>query len=193
MTPEELAYKAKQGSKASFTQLVTRFGPRLYSYFYCRIPIREDCEDLVQETFIKAYKNIRRFDCKRAFKTWLYTIGARLSVDYIRADKRRQMAPLPEDAAANRSSPFEEAVQKEKKQSLWSHARALPQKQYDALWLRYMEDMPVKQIAQVLGASQTHVKVMLFRARIKLAEALKIKERVIDGAFKSNSFVEVKS
>ena len=73
--------------------------------------------------------------------------------------------------------PSELMARREEARNLWQRARQLlPDGQFQALWLRYIEDMDIEQIARVLGKTQTHVKVLLFRARHKLAAELETAE-----------------
>ncbi|MFH2001853.1 MAG: sigma-70 family RNA polymerase sigma factor [Planctomycetota bacterium] len=176
LTSEELARRVQGGSEASFAELVNRFGPRLFHYFQQKIFSREDCEDLVQDTLVKAYRNIHLYQISRPFGTWIFTIGTRRMVDFFRTQGRKPMTSIPQDLPAE-SNPFDSAVRREKKRNLWAHARSLPGRQFEALWLRYAEEMSIKEIAQVLGMSCVHVKVILFRARNRLA-----KLQPLDGA-----------
>jgi len=174
LTAEQLAFNAAQGSNADFAELARRFGPRLYNYFHQRIQNRQDCEDLVQETLVKAYLNIKRFKKSKVFSTWLYTIGIRLAVDYFRKVKKIETAEISNDFP-DKQDRREDGFMDDDKQSLWALARSLPEKQYDALWLKYVEDAPVKEIARVLGITSTYVKVLLYRARMKLSKMQKLK------------------
>lgn len=169
LTAEALATRVQEGSKAAFAELANRFGPRLFNYFRQRILSREDCEDLVQETLVKTYQNIHRFRRAGTFSTWLYTIGTRQMVDFFRIRERVRTERIPDDLPAE-GDPFDAAVREDEKSRIWGHARMLPHRQYDALWLRYAEEMPVREIARVLGLSRVHVKVLLFRARARLAK-----------------------
>ncbi|MBN2269667.1 MAG: sigma-70 family RNA polymerase sigma factor, partial [Sedimentisphaerales bacterium] len=76
------------------------------------------------------------------------------------------------EAKAIEPGPRDRIAQGETRQSLWAAARTLSPIQYEALWLRYAEDMPIKEIAKVMGNSQVSVKVALCRARMRLAEKL---------------------
>ncbi len=174
-TAEELARQVQGGSKAGFAELAARFGPRLFCYFRQKISSREDCEDLVQETLVKAYRNIDRYRPTQVFSTWLYTIGTRLAIDHFRSRNCRRAASVSCDGAAASTvdageDPYETAARRDDAGSLWSLARSLPEKQRDVLWLRYGEGLAVKEIAPVLGLTRVHVKVLLFRARKGLAK-----------------------
>lgn len=175
LTAEELAVRAQQGSSADFGELVRRFGPRLHRYFRLKIGSREDCEDLVQDTLVKAYRNIHRYKRIGRFVTWLFTIGTRLMVDHFRSQQRRRTVQIPGDLPGG-TDPFEGAARKDESENLWILARSLTRKQYDALWFRYAEDMTIKEVARVTGMTRVHVKVVLYRARLRLAELQERKE-----------------
>jgi len=166
---EDLASGVQMGSRADFTELVNRFGPRLFAYFFQKVANREDCEDLVQDTFIKVYLNIQKYNQDWAFSTWIFTIGTRCMADYFRKQKKRRSVPIPSDLHDPRD-PFRSIRQRDEKNNLWALARDLPEKQFTALWLRYAEDLPVLQIARVMGITRVHVKVLLYRARVNLAK-----------------------
>ncbi len=74
---EDLADRVKSGSNAGFEELINRYSSRLYHYLRPKMKNSQDVEDLVQETFLKAYKNIAKFDKKYKFSTWIYTIATR--------------------------------------------------------------------------------------------------------------------
>lgn len=164
----ELALRVQQGSKACFAELANRFGPRLYNYFRQKVQSREDCEDLVQDTLLKAFRNIHLYRERWAFTTWLFTIGTRKVVDHFRTNGRAVREVIP-DELFSYSQPGEKAELRDEAENLWRLARKLPRKQYDALWLRYVEELPVKEIARILHVPRVQVKVLLFRARTRLA------------------------
>jgi RNA polymerase sigma-70 factor (ECF subfamily) len=167
LTDEELALSVQRGSKVCFAELARRFGPRLYGYFRQKLDSREDCEDLVQDTLLKAFTNIHRFRGKWAFTTWIFTIGTRRLVDHFRADGLRTKERIGAENVPQ-PGPLEKAAQREETENLWRLARELPGKQYHALWLRYVEELPVKEIARALSVPRMQVKVLLFRARARL-------------------------
>ena len=91
-TDEELAARAAEGSRTAFEELVSRYSPRLFHFLRSRSGAGEDVEDLVQETFLKAYRNIGRYDPSRRFSTWLYTIAFRLAISRHRSQGARPLA-----------------------------------------------------------------------------------------------------
>lgn len=169
-TDEALAGRAQSGCRDSFDELVRRYQVPLL-HFLAQRAATPDAEDLLQETFLRAYKNLFQFKPKWRWSTWLFTIGRRLSINQY----RRRHHPTTvfkaleglEDAAP---SPEQLVVADESRHRLWDIAAAvLSEQQNTALWLYYVEEMPVKQIASVLGRSRMAVKTMLYRARKKLA------------------------
>jgi RNA polymerase sigma-70 factor (ECF subfamily) len=173
-TPEELAEKAKTGCARSFAELVERFHRPLFHFVKSRLGNREDAEDVVQEAFVRAYENIDRYDPTYRFSTWIYTIAGRLAVRQIRSRRRPDdYRPTNSDASAD---PSDGVILSEEKQSLWTLARQLPAAQYQALWLRYVEDMPIKDVAAVMEKTQIHVRVLLHRARETLSRQMNVEK-----------------
>ncbi|MCP4218346.1 MAG: sigma-70 family RNA polymerase sigma factor [bacterium] len=172
-TDEELARQAAEGSRLCFDTLVYRYASRLSRFLATRLPTEQDAEDMAQETFIKAYEHIGSYDPRWRFSTWLYTIGSRLAGNHNRSSRRETGGHLGDsfdnlDFLAGDDTPADEAGRAEDSHNLWASARALKPGQYQALWLRYAEEMPVKDIAAVMKKSQIHVRVLLHRARTKL-------------------------
>jgi RNA polymerase sigma-70 factor (ECF subfamily) len=167
---EQLAWRSQRGCQAAYEELVHRYAGRLLRFLRRMTGDQNDAEDLLQETFVRAYVNIHTYRCAWEFSTWLYTIARRLASSHYRRSRhvttRARVAPGSPD-------PADLACADEDRQSLWSAARDLPGAQYEALWLRYGEDMSIKQIATILRKSQVSVRVLLYRARIRLAERLR--------------------
>lgn len=168
LTSEELAWQAGRGCQASFAELVRRFAPKLQAFLRRRTRDRHEAEDLVQDTFVKAYENLERYDSSWRFSTWLFTIASRAAVSHHRK-KRPELVADPELQATAHDEVVERQEQRE---NLWAVAARLPEGQYQALWLKYGQDMSVKEIAQVMGKSQVCVKVLLYRARTNMAQRL---------------------
>jgi len=160
----ELARQTQAGSDVAFEELVRRYAHRVHAFVaqFCRNPA--DAREVTQDTFVKASQNMKQFDARREFAPWLFTIARRKCID-----RHRVAPPATEDSPPERpdeNDPAEQLARHEDQQHLWQIARrCLPEIQFQALWLRYAEDMDVPQIAQVLGKTRVHVKVLLFRAR----------------------------
>ena len=168
MDSEELAWRSKQGCHASFTELVHRYAPRLHVFLRRKTRRSHEVEDLVQDTFIKAYQNLGRYDDSWKFSTWLFTIASRLA-----ASRHRKREPQSGVLDLRMQACADETIyRREQRESLWAKAAELPEGQRQALWLKYAEDMSVKEIAAAMGRSQVCIKVLLYRARAGLAKHL---------------------
>ena len=173
---ERLAAQAAAGSRAAFEELVNRYSGRLFHFMMSRSASREDLEDIVQETFIKAYRNIGRYDARWKFATWLYTMAVRLAISRHRAaGSGRFRVALGTDPECPAPGPQEALVRREEAQrqkNIWNVARTLGPDAYEALWLRYAEELPVKEIARAMGKTRVGVRALLHRSRTRLAEKL---------------------
>jgi len=171
-TDNELARQSQDGSLAAFEELVYRFEGRIYGFAASVCGNAADAREVTQDTFVRAYQAIGQFDCRRAFGAWLFTIARRKCIDRYRAAPNGAEEPLPE--LRDEDDPAELLARQEERQNLWGLARRrLPDAQFEVLWLRYVEGMSVAGMAQALRKTQTHVKVLLFRARRGLAHELK--------------------
>ncbi len=172
ISDEQLAQRAQAGCAGSFEELVTRFEGRLYRFVVNRCGSRDAAQEVTQDSFVAAYRALERFDGRRSFAAWLFAIARRKCVDY----HRRQPLAVAEEYAggdADGNDPATMLAHRESAGDFWRRVRgALSELQFEAVWLRYAEDMGIPEIAQVLGRTQTHVKVVLFRARLKLEQEL---------------------
>jgi RNA polymerase sigma-70 factor (ECF subfamily) len=142
----------------------------------------QDAEDLVQETFLRAYKQIHRFDGRSAFRTWLYRICANCSLDLIRARKSRkeqQTWSLEDeeinwlDRVAARDPSPERLTQSGQITGLLEPAlNRLTEMERAAFILRHYEDCDIDEIARTLGVQANAAKQSIFRAVQKLRRAL---------------------
>ncbi len=170
LSDEELARRAQQGCRASFEELVRRLQVPLVHFLRCRNSA-EDAEDLAQETFLRAYQRLERYCDQWRFVTWLFTIARRLSMNYHRRRGRTVTGTSMETAADHRPAPGEQLARDESRQRLWQvAAEVLTEPQITAVWLFYVEEFPVKEVARVLRRSRVAVRAILFRARRKLLE-----------------------
>ncbi len=169
LSDEELASKVSAGSHSFFEELVYRYSPRLFHFLRHKVSSDQDTEDLVQETFLKAFQNIERYNPDFKFSTWLYTIAVRLSISDYRSNRAKDPSLIP---IPHSPGPEEVVIQKEESQNIWILARTLKKEQYEVLWLRYAEDMSVKEIAKVMKKTQIYTRVLLHRARLNMANKL---------------------
>jgi RNA polymerase sigma-70 factor, ECF subfamily len=171
VSDEELARQSQGGSLAAFEELVYRYEGRIYGFVASCCRNAETSREVTQETLVKAFQALAQYDSRRPFVAWLFTIARRKLIDHQRAMPLVTDEPVPESADSN--DPAELLAQREDRQSVWAFARRhLPPAQFQALWLRYAEDLNIADIARALGKTRVHVKVLLFRARQALAAKL---------------------
>ena len=165
---EDLAVRARSGEPECFDEIVRRLRPKLRRFLAGRVGAEADADDLVQETFVKALDNLERYDPSYRFSTWLFTIGANLAVSHHR--RRRPVSSV--DAEHSDSGDAEtEIIDRDAGAHLWRRARAvLKPACYEVLWLRYGEDLEPAEIARRTGRTAIHIRVLLYRARRRLAQ-----------------------
>lgn len=173
--------QAHAGSLDAFGKLVTRFQGGVFNYLLRRLGSRCDAEDLTQETFVRAWTSMATYDDRWRFSTWLYAIATRLAIDHARSARQRSAAGQHEwsDASAlavaknGTLDPAAPLMEREARRNLWLVAQQmLGEEERSALWLKYAEGFSSDEIARTLGRSSIAVRVMLFRARRLLADAL---------------------
>ena len=165
---EELAVRARDGSRVSFDELVVRYRPQVVAFLARRLASAADAEDVAQETFVRAYDHLAGYDPARPFSTWLFAIGKNVAANHAIARSRRE--------AHHRNSHLGDgAVTGAAETSdVWGRAAAiLTPDAYRVLWLRYAQSLTVREIATELGRTSVAVKVMLFRARRRLLQEVR--------------------
>jgi len=165
-----LAIAAQGGCLQSYEQLVERFEKPLYKFLNEKTKNHHLTEDLLQDTFITAYRKLNRYNPKYAFATWVFTIASRLAI----SNYRKQKPQVEEFDFATEETPRCSLIEAESHEAIWVQAkRLLPKNHFTALRLFYAEGMKVDQIAAVMDQGVSSVKVWLHRARKRLASHLK--------------------
>ncbi|MDQ8203090.1 RNA polymerase sigma factor [Pelagicoccus sp. SDUM812003] len=158
-------------TRSDFAALVSEHQARLCNFLYRYTRNRQDAEDLVQDTFVKAYRNLHRYDNRYSFSTWLYTIARRTAYNHFRDTKPTES--LEYDLVETSQTPDEEASQEDELSWVWEAATSLKPVFREALTLKYVDDLSIEEISRILGKSQTNVKIILFRARNQLKKMRK--------------------
>lgn len=166
----ELVVRARRGDREAFGELVTQFEGRIFHYLRQFTAGAHDAEDLTQDTFVKAWRGIARFESTGSFSSWLYTIAKRTALNHLRSRKHESGAEAPEEIDA--TTPAQVCEAGEEQDSVWTLARKLKPAQYEALWLRYGEDFSIEETARVMRTNQIRVRVLLHRGRAQLARLL---------------------
>lgn len=162
---------ARDASAPEFAELAEPLYEPIFRFLARQTPSEADAADLTQETFIRAFRSFSSFDGKRAFSPWLYTIARRTLADFYRRFRREEQE-LGDHHADDGPQPDEAARSVETASRLWAEAKRLKPRLHQALLLHYAEGFSLHETARVMGISQTHVKVLLFRARQALRQRL---------------------
>lgn len=163
----QLVEAARQGSDAAFSELLKAYQDRLLRFLMARASSEADAEDALQECFVNAYRYIRTYNTRWQFSTWLYRIALRELAKIARKSQRQVGLSEPPSGG---SDPLAACIRQDDRDNLWLLARScLSESAYTTLWLRYAEDLPVREVAMIVGRPETWVKVVLHRARKKLA------------------------
>jgi RNA polymerase sigma-70 factor (ECF subfamily) len=156
-----------QGEMRAFDEIVRLHTPRIFNYVLHMTRHRQDAEDITQQTFIKAYTHLASFDPTRSFIAWLLTIARRTALNHFRSAKNFE--PVAEETAAQDPTPDRQLEKRDQLDTLWAQAkRVLSEREFEILWLRYAEDMSLEDTARIAGITQTHTKIIAFRARQRL-------------------------
>jgi RNA polymerase sigma-70 factor (ECF subfamily) len=157
-----LARQAQAGSTSAFGTLVHRHHGRVFAFLMAITRQRQDAEDLTQETFLRAWDKLHHYNPELPLLPWLLTLARRQSIAALRRSRPLRPDAMPEPPTEPQAS--SQALR------LWELAKSqLPPAAYSALWLHYREDLPLKQVAAILGKREGAVKVLLHRARKTLA------------------------
>lgn len=181
-----LVKKAIGGNESAYTKLVDKYERALFFHILKMIKDREQVEDLVQETFVKAFDNLNTYSTNYAFSTWLYRIATNHTIDYLRKKKLKTLSidePMKtKDGEMGMQLPDESAstdrniIRKQRQKIVRNAIEELPEKYRKVIQLRHMEEKSYQEIADVLDLPLGTVKAHIFRARELLYKALKDKK-----------------
>ncbi|MFZ5862923.1 MAG: RNA polymerase sigma factor [Nitrospirota bacterium] len=173
-----LVERVKEGDSSAFERLFSRHAERIFRFASRMCRHAQDAEDILQETFLAAYRHLNTFGGKARFTTWLYTIAA----NSCRRTRRHAGASttindtdgadghVPVDDWTRR--PDVQAIRKETRRVIEDAVAALPKDQRLVLVLRDMEGLPAEEVARITGASVPAVKSRLHRARLAVRNDL---------------------
>ncbi|MBV9766202.1 MAG: RNA polymerase sigma factor [Acidobacteriaceae bacterium] len=181
-TDSAAAEAARNGNQHAFRVLVERHSHSVFRLAFRMTGNEQDAEDLVQETFLRAFKQLQRFDGRAAFGTWLYRICANCSLDWIRARKsRREQQTSSDDESLNwldrvatpEPSPERLTESGQIAELLEPALKRLSEMERTAFVLRHYEGCDIEEIARALGVQTNAAKHSVFRAVQKLRRAMK--------------------
>jgi RNA polymerase sigma-70 factor, ECF subfamily len=182
MTDLASVSRARGGDADAFRDLVERHSRAIFRVAYRMTGNEHDADDVVQETFLRAYRQIDKFEERANFGTWVHRIAVNCSLDLLRSrvrhDKHQIKINDDEDSemtrefASNDPQPDRLLLSAEMKQHVLTALERLSGNERTAFMLRHFEGMPVEEIGKTLGIQVNAAKHTIFRAVRKLRESL---------------------
>lgn len=174
-----LTKQAKEGDKQAFEQLYNNYFAPLNRYILLRVGEENDADDLTQTVFIKFFNNLGNWEDKGYQPSaYLYTIARSVIADHFRTIGRKgskhsnseEILALLTDSS---QSPHQDVIQSEEISTLYQHLKQLPEKYQEVLLLRYIENLPSSEIANIIQKSDVATRKMLSRAVAALSKSMK--------------------
>ena len=169
--------KVINGNSNAFANLVDNYKNMVFSLAFKMTKNREEAEEVSQDTFIKAYKNLKSFKGDSKFSTWLYRIAYHACLDNLKKNKKHNTSFEINEVTFNQIKSVEDTLQtierKERAQILDDCLLQLQDDERSLIWMFYYEELSLKEIIEVTSMSEANIKVKLHRARKKLLTIVK--------------------
>ncbi len=177
--------KAVSGSQEAYRELMNKYQKPLQYHVLKMVKDQEQVEDLVQEAFMKAFKNLNSYNTDYAFSTWIYRITTNHTIDYLRK-KKLQTTSIDEprktkDGELSMELPDQSHMadrdiqRKQRKKIITKAIKNLPDKYRQVIEMRHLEELSYQEISEQLDLPLGTVKAHIFRAREMLYKSLKDK------------------
>jgi RNA polymerase sigma-70 factor (ECF subfamily) len=182
---------ACDGDSEAFRSLVERHSRYVFSVAYRLTGTVEDAEDIVQSTFLKAFRQLSRFEARADFKTWLHRIAVNCAIDLIRTRRHREIAQDPTDlemgaqdhaSAGQAPGPDRLLLSAEIRERLHEGLAQLTTSERAAFMLRHVEGLSIREVAAAMGLKTEAAKNSIFRAVRKMRSVLEPFVEVSAGA-----------
>jgi RNA polymerase sigma-70 factor (ECF subfamily) len=168
LSESEVIRQVKKGNREAYQVIVERYMQRAYYIALGFVRNSQDAMDISQDSFIKAFRKIKRFDPEKSFFPWFYKLLKNLCLDHIKRRSRIQEIPLDEARILN-----EEREDREMKEILWRGIETLSFEQKEVIILRYFQQFSYQEIAEITAKPVGTVMSSLFYAKKRLKEAIK--------------------
>lgn len=156
-----------------FEQIYTDYSDKLYGYIFLLVNDKELAEDLTQDTFVKAYKNINQFNGDSQMFTWLFRIARNVTIDYLRKKRLYQFFSIDKfQLESNQQAPLEIVLKGEKITILYEAIRNLKLNYQEVIILRKIKEFSIKETAEILNWNENKVKITTSRAITALKKEL---------------------
>lgn len=178
MHEAELIHSILEGNQQDYTILIKQYQANVFRTAMGLLHNKEDAEEITQDVFVKVYQSLSSFNGKAAFSTWLYRITVNTSLNYLQKKKRRRfwvgLSDILQVASKDRS--VETIIAERSENELVRQALdALPEKQRLAFIFTKYEELPQKQVAEIMNISPGAVEQLLLRAKANLKKILEKK------------------
>ncbi|MCD8509210.1 MAG: RNA polymerase sigma factor SigW [Bacillus sp. (in: Bacteria)] len=180
---KKIIIEVKKGNQQAYGEIVELYKDKVYQVAYRMIGNVHEAQDIAQEAFIRAYINLDTFDMNRKFSTWLFRIATNLAIDRIRKKKpdfhlEDQVAGTEDltyysQFSSDEVLPEDQVVQLEMQEWIQDEIMMLPPKYRTAIILKYMEDLSLKEISEILNLPVATVKTRIHRGREALRKRLR--------------------
>jgi len=175
LTDNEIVEFTVKKDKNAYAGLVTRYQGKLYAYVFRLTNDREEAVDIVQEVFLKAYKNLKSFDNKKKFSSWIYRIAHNESVNWLKKNTRYKKRSIDDDEnrieiADEKTDLHESMLVLQEREELLERLELLPVKYKEVLVLRYIEEKTYEEISLIIKKSANAVGILINRAKKKLSD-----------------------
>jgi RNA polymerase sigma-70 factor (ECF subfamily) len=167
----DLVFCAQEGDEAAFTALVVHYKGPILSFVFRLIGDAVESEDVAQDVFVRAYRNLNRFVVRGPddrFSSWLFHLARNTAIDELRRRHRRPPSVPDEQAVAtpaHGADPARDAAGREREQAVAAAVAELPEDQRTALSLAVYEGRSYAETATIMGSSAKSVEARLYRAR----------------------------
>ena len=169
--------KIINGDVNAFAHLVDSYKNMVFSLAFKITKSREEAEEISQDTFIKAFKNLKNFKGDSKFSTWLYRIAYHTSLDAIKKYKKSsstfEINEITFDQIQDVETILEGIERKERSKIMDNCLQKLSDEQRSIIWMFYYDELSLKEIMEVTSLSEANLKVKLHRARKKLLSIVK--------------------
>jgi len=169
---EQLMAAYVAGDAAAFRVIFERYAPLLLRSMLRELYVREEANDLVQQTFLQLHRARADFDPSQKLKPWIFTIAMNLKREYFRRKKRRPERSLDAENAVEPTVAALGAAQVEARRTLSRVLAELPPDQREVIELHWFDGLEFPEVAAVVGASVSAVKVRAHRGYVRMRAAL---------------------
>ena len=170
---ESLVQRAKQHDQEAFTQLYEKYFDKIYRYVALKVGDRMEAEDITQQVFLKAIKSISSFKWKGfPFSSWLFRIAHNQVIDHLRKRTRRETVALEDTLLTSDDDPQLALERKLDIEQLALATKELTRAQQEVISLRFAGELPIAQVAKVMGRSEGAVKALQHSAVVALRRVL---------------------